>query len=344
MTTGDRRPEQKSWFSKSGNALILGCGLLLLQACAAKQQPEPEELKPAAAESAERVRSLDGRLQADAHEYPWSALGRVNIAGVGFCNGIMVGPRQVLTQAQCLYSERDRRWWQPGELHFIAAYQRDRFLADSKVARFFTAPGYNPAGGISLANLTNNWAVVILREPIGARTGWLGLQWENNALTTAEARGDAVFLRAGYRIDWQHSISLHFGCKAGGTGLINLCEATPSELALPPFVISGGALHVVADYFVRTAGGSALASRAAMTQQGNLMGRASPPTTGGPVRRNPTASATAFLTALGYGMAEQDLSDAMRLYLQDQNLPNRDTADISFLASLLVTAQNTPAR
>lgn len=345
MTTGDIRPDQTRSPGRRGGSLILACGLaLLLQACAAKQQPEPQTFEPAAGEPAGEARALEGRFQADAHEYPWSALGRVNLAGTGFCNGIMVGPRQVLTQAQCLYSKRDARWWRPQELHFITAYQRDRFLADSKVTRFFTAPGYSPGGGINLANLTNNWAVLILSEPIGERSGWLGMQWENATLKAAEARGSAVFLRAGYRLDWPHSISLHFGCKAGDTGLINLCEATPNELALPPFVISDGALHVVADYYVRTAGSGALASRAALTQRGNLMGRPSPPTAGSPIRRNPTASTAAFLEALGYDTAEQNLSDAMRRYLRDNNLPPRSTADIAFLASLIAKARNTPSR
>src|SRR3546814_6347467 len=92
------------------------------------------------------------------------------------------------TQARCLYAEREGRWFQPLELHVIAGYQRDSFLADSEIADFTVSPGFNPRAGISLANLTSNWALLTLREPIGARTGWLGLEWDNARLQAA-ARG-----------------------------------------------------------------------------------------------------------------------------------------------------------
>src|SRR3546814_19171785 len=103
-----------------------------------------------------------------------------------------VGPAQVLTQARCLYSGREGRWFHPLELHFIAAYQSDSFLADSKIAGFTVAPGFNPLAGSSLANLTSNWALVTLQQPIGEETGWLGLQWASAAFTAAPPRGPAA--------------------------------------------------------------------------------------------------------------------------------------------------------
>ncbi|HEY9550147.1 MAG TPA: trypsin-like serine protease, partial [Kiloniellaceae bacterium] len=136
-------------------------------------------------------------MTADAQEYPWSALGRLNLAGQGFCTGVLVGPAQVLTQARCLYSGREGRWFHPLELHFIAAYQSDSFLADSKIAGFTVAPGFNPLAGSSLANLTSNWALVTLQQPVGEETGWLGLQWDSAALQAAQRRGEAATLRAG---------------------------------------------------------------------------------------------------------------------------------------------------
>ncbi|NIA68870.1 trypsin-like serine protease [Pelagibius litoralis] len=322
---------------------LMALFLLLLQACAAKQQApqfEPAQ-SPETAATKGTAASFGGRFFADAHEYPWSTLGRVNLAGRGFCNGILIGPQQVLTQAQCLYASREGRWWTPQELHFIAAYQKDRFLADSKVTRFTTAPGYNPAGGISLANLTNNWAVMELSQPIGLKTGWLGLQWNDAPLKAEEARGAAVFLRAGYRADWPHAISLYFGCKGADSGAVNLCEAGPTELALPPFVMTAGELRVVADHFVRTAAqGGALANSAAMTQRGSQLGRATLPNAGSPIRRGPEVSTSEFLTALGYTTAAQDLGGAVRQFLQDQSLPARNTADIAVLTALIATAQS----
>ncbi|WP_420347376.1 trypsin-like serine peptidase [Pelagibius sp.] len=318
--------------------------LLLLQACAPSQEAPPvpsatPEAQPPIATRADPT-PLDGRVIVDAQEYPWSALGRVNLAGQGFCNGILIGPQLVLTQAQCLYSKREARWWQPQELHFIAAYQKDRFLADSKIAGFTPAPGYSPAAGANLANITNNWAILKLAEPIGLKTGWLGLQWRDPSLEAREARGEAVTLRAGYRVDWPHAVSLYFGCKGREAALAGLCQATASERALPPFVIADGEVRVLADFFVRGAAqGSALARQAAMTRRGNLLGDPGQPAERGPVRAVPTASATTLLQALGYVNAPRDVQAAAADYAADLGLPARRPLDLSLLAAMIRSAQ-----
>src|SRR3546814_12504338 len=81
----------------------------------------------------------------------------------------------MLTQARCLYAEREGRWFQPLELHVIAGYQRDSFLADSEIADFTVSPGFNQRAGISLANPTRHWTLLTLRDPSGHRTRLPGL-------------------------------------------------------------------------------------------------------------------------------------------------------------------------
>ena len=69
----------------------------------------------------------------EAMEYPWSALGRLNTGGRGFCTGILIGPRLVLSQAHCLYFGVEGRWRTPNELHFVAGYQLlAKLLADAR--------------------------------------------------------------------------------------------------------------------------------------------------------------------------------------------------------------------
>lgn len=334
-----RRPGSKR---KIGLAAAL---LLVLHACATPT-PEPESPADEAAPAsppppAAEAPALDGRLRVDAQEYPWSAIGRLNLAGQGFCNGILIGARQVLTQARCLYSAREGRWWQAQELHFIAAYQKDRFLADSKVASLATAPGYNPSASSSLANLTNNWAVVTLSDPIGLQTGWLGLQWNSTALKAAAERGEATYLRAGYRRDWPHAISLHFGCAGSQDSLTRLCDPTPLELALPPFVMTSGELRVLADFYLRSAGeGSALAKLTAMKVGDNRLGHATAPTAASAVRRHPSVSVSLFLSGLGYDVAGEGLEAAIADYLRSEGLSARSGADIALLTALVKSAQN----
>lgn len=331
-----------------GNAVVsalklaAGAGLLLLlQACGTPQPPrEAPPAEPAVGAPAEPARpSLAGRMTADAQEYPWSALGRVNLAGQGFCTGILIGPAQVLTQARCLYAGREGRWFRPQELHFIAAYQKDSYLADSKVAGFTVAPGFNPQGGVSLSNLTNNWALVTLQQPIGRQTGWLGLEWDNGALQAAARDGRAAYLRAGYRSDWPHAVSLHFGC-AETAGAVRLCEATPAELSLPAFVAASGDLRVLADFFAATPDqGRALANLAAAPLDGNRLGGAQPPAGGSRIGRQPTATVSQLLEALGYPVAGGDIAAAADAFRRDRGLPAGGPADIALLTALLTAAQ-----
>ncbi|MCH8808316.1 MAG: hypothetical protein IH993_00555, partial [Proteobacteria bacterium] len=73
---------------------------LLIGACtppeppAPPAAPPPEVVPPPEAPPAP-VPVLDrhGRMIVEAMEYPWSALGRVNTGGRGFCTGILIGPR-----------------------------------------------------------------------------------------------------------------------------------------------------------------------------------------------------------------------------------------------------------
>jgi V8-like Glu-specific endopeptidase len=319
--------------------------VLLLQACAAPPPPEsaPEAapVPPAAPPARGAPPALDGRLQVDAQEYPWSAIGRLNLAGRGFCNGILIGPQQVLTQARCLYAAREGRWYQPLELHFIAAYQSDSYLADSPVESFTAAPGFNAAGGTSLSNITNNWAVVTLRAPIGRTTGWLGVEWDNAGLQDAAAAGEAAYLRAGYRRDWAHAISLYFGCGATQSGLASTCSATPSELALPAFVLSEGELRVLGDHYVRSPDqGDDLARLTATRISGDRLGRASPPAGSATVGQRPSATVQRLLEALGYEVTGGDIDAAAAAFLRDRGRSARSGASLELLTLLLAAAQD----
>ena len=94
---------------------------LLLAACGTPDRVEaPPAPQPQIQTEVPAAPPSDGRVVVEAGEYPWSAIGRVNTGGRGYCTGILIGPNQVLASAPCLYNAIEGRWWHRSEVHFVA--------------------------------------------------------------------------------------------------------------------------------------------------------------------------------------------------------------------------------
>ena len=311
-------------FSSHGGALF-GVALLLamslmLGACAPPEPPAPPDATPApeappppvappAAPPAAPLLDRHGRLIVQAMEYPWSALGRVNAGGRGYCTGTLIGPSLVLTGARCLYNRVEGRWWAPGEVHFVAGYQRDRYLIHARVAGTEVAPGFVAGAGTNLANAANDWALLTLEAPIGQRAGWLALQRLDKAARTrlGPVTGPGFAFQAGYRRDWAHSLTVKLGCvdgwsarPAGAAGAP--CAGAPDNPELPFLLFLDREFRVLANpvlFAQAEAGAVRTRSFLALIRNGPTWGRGQAPA-GGPASPVPADTVTRLLGHLGY--------------------------------------------
>lgn len=205
--------------------------------------------------SSRSAKPLPDAVVVDATEYPWSAIGRLNTGGRGYCTGILVDEYHVLTDAHCLFYRTEGRWWQPNELHFVAGYQRDTSVVHSRVTRYELAPGYPAHGGVSLASILNNWALVKLEKPLGNQAGWLGLKNLDRKLMQRLKKGSGALLQAGYRRDAQHAITLGLDCGPKGffsakNRIGHRCQLKPGRADLPFLVYMDGGFNLVANHVI----------------------------------------------------------------------------------------------
>ena len=350
----------------SGRVGALLALALLIGACATPEPPAPppaplpappETLPaPEAPPAPAPVLDRHGRMIVEAMEYPWSALGRVNTGGRGFCTGILIGPRLVLATARCLYNRVEGRWWTPGEIHFVAGYQRDAAPIHAGAAGTEVAPGFLPGADTSLASVTGNWALIILQAPLGLEAGWLALQRLDRAARRRLDLGEGFAFQAGYRRAWAHSTTVKLGCVdgwstgSGGSGAAagRPCDGAPANPELPFLLFLDGEFRALANPSLlaqAAAGRVTSAGFRALARDGARWGESRPPKGGGRARPLPAHTVARLLGHLGYLRApatavdRRALQAAIRRFQRETGLSETGALSPALLGHLMDAAR-----
>jgi len=191
----------------------------------------------------------DQRVPIEPSAWPWSAVGRVNVADSTtrrHCTGTLVGARLVLTAGHCLFDHRLGRWVNPEHVHFVAGQARDNSSGHAKAQSFIIPPQLDMADGSDGARhsmrrdlFAHDWALIRLEvaldiKPVPVKA--------IAASAIAEELASGEIARAGYSADRRYLLSVHRGCAAAlgepGT-MLNRCDARPGDSGSPLLLLRG---------------------------------------------------------------------------------------------------------
>lgn len=189
----------------------------------------------ASAAQAGQQQSLRKLLSAD-EARDWQAVGRVELAGSGFCTGALIAPNLVLTAAHCMYDPYTGARMDPSKISFMAGWRQGRAAAHRIARRIVVHADYRHTGRADFNTVGTDIAIVELEHPIRnaairpfGRAGRPGVGAQVKVVSYARERAEMP--------------SLEDRCEILGKSLAVLvlsCSASFGTSGAPIFVVENG--------------------------------------------------------------------------------------------------------
>jgi protease YdgD len=181
------------------------------------------------------------RLSSNEQGAAWEAVGRLDIAGTGFCTGALIAPRLVLTAAHCLFDRETKQRIDHSKVQFLAGWRDGRAGAYRDVRRAVVHPDYVYDGEVSSQRVRNDLALLELQQPIRNTT------IVPFATGDTPRPGDQVGV-VSYAKDRSEAPSLQEVCKViaqQGCVLVTSCSVDFGSSGAPIFSFHDGEVHIV---------------------------------------------------------------------------------------------------